>query len=94
MYKSILKLQFIFNFNFWYVEHTYSKPLDKAINQLLDQGIRFTNISECYADLGHIRVWIANYPYAFCRLRDYMPSRLTCQRAGKVFQESMLESGK
>lgn len=47
--------------------YPYSKKLDKEINRLLDEGVKFTNIREYegFVDLGHLKdIWIYNYPYA------------------------------
>lgn len=65
------------------------KKLDKEINRLLDEGVKFTNIREYdgFVDLAHLKnIWIYNYPYALGNCYDitkgkkYMPSRLTCKR--------------
>lgn len=69
--------------------YPYSKKLDKEINRLLDEDVKFTNIREYdgFVDLGHLKnIWIHNYPYALGNCYDiskgkkYMPSRRTCER--------------
>jgi hypothetical protein len=72
--------------------YPYSRKLDKEINRLLDEGVKFTNIREYYGfvDLGHLKnIWIYNYPYALGNCYDItkgkkcMPSRRTCKRLKK-----------
>ena len=91
MLKFIKSLQFIYKPRYWLKFHAYSEPLDKEINKLLDDGVMFTNISEYTADLGHLKnLWISGAE-CFCRMNNYMPSRLTIQRAKKVFKKSLIE---
>jgi single-strand DNA-binding protein len=53
--------------------YPYSKKLDKEINKLLDEGVKFTNIREYegFVNLGHLKnIWIYNYPYALGNCYD------------------------
>jgi hypothetical protein len=91
MIRFIKSLQFIYKPFYWLKFSPYSEFLDKEINKLLDEEILFTNISEYRADLGHLKgLWIDGN-CSFCEMNDYMPSRLTIQRAKKVFKKSIIE---
>ena len=93
MNKFIKSLQFIYKPRYWIKLYPYCPILDKKINNLLNQGIKFTNIHEHTADLGDLKnVWIASYPYGFGRIYlkyKYQPSRLTIKRMQKVLAESL-----
>jgi len=92
MIKFIKSLQFIVRPSYWLKYASYSEPLDTQINKLLDEGILFTNIGEHTADLGHLKgLWIHGGNYSFCDMNNYMPSRLTIQRAKRVLQKSLIE---
>ncbi len=101
MIKFIKSLQFIFKPDYWYRNYPTSRNYNIALNQLLDKGIKFTNIDieNGYADLSHFkRIHIASYPFAFCCYTvgedikrnipetTYMPSRLTCKRVKKFLE--------
>lgn len=69
--------------------YPYSRKLDKEINRLLDEDVKFTNIREYdgFVDLRYLKnIWIYNYPYALGNCYDItkgkkcMPSRRTCKR--------------
>lgn len=98
MIKFIKNLQFIFQPSFWVHNYRYCPILDEKINELLDKGVKFTNIRTGYADLGNLTsIWIGNYPYAFGYLYWYgqsMPSRLTVKRMKRVLAECVLEMKK
>jgi len=67
MLRFIKSLQFIYKPKYWLRQYPYSPKLDKEINRLLDEGIKFTNIREYegFVNLGHIEdIWICHYPYA------------------------------
>lgn len=89
MLRFIKSLQFIYKPSYWLKFSPYSEFLDKEINKLLDNGFLFTNIDECYATLGHLKLWIWNRE-SFCTMDNHMPSRLTMQRAKKVFKKSLI----
>ncbi len=90
MLRFIKSLQFIYKPSYWLKFSPYSKFLDKEINKLLDDGVLFTNIDEHYATLGHLKLWIWDLE-SFCSMDNYMPSRLTIQRARRVFKKSLIE---
>lgn len=92
MNNFIKSLQFIYKPFYWLKCSPYSEPLDREINKLLDEGILFTNICDHTADLGHVKeLWIRGGNYSFCEMNNYMPSRLTIQRAKKVLKKSLIE---
>ena len=96
MLKFIKSLQFIYKPSFWLRQYPYCPRLDKKINNLLDEGVKFTNIDWYTVDLGDLKdIWISGYPFSFgklWRLYDYQPSRLTIKRMRQVLlkQESEL----
>lgn len=93
MIRFIKSLQFVFKPRYWQKKYQYCPILDKKINQLLDQGVKFTNIGGATADLGDLKkVWIANYPFSYGHLYlqyDYQPSRLTIKRMKLAVSESL-----
>jgi len=91
MLRFVKSLQFIFKPVYWLKLHSYSQPLDKEINKLLDDGVLFTNISKDEADLGHLHQLCIFGTDCFCEINNYMPSRLTVKRAKKVLKKSIIE---
>lgn len=88
MIRFIKSLQFIFKPKYWCMNHPYCPMLDKKINNFLDKGVKFENITGSTADLGDLKdIWIWGYPYAFGKIWNkyhYQPSRLTIKRMRKV----------
>ncbi len=88
MIRFIKSLQFIFKPKYWLTQYPYCARLDKEINRLLDEGVKFTNIGWYTADLGHLEdIWISGYPFSYGKLWEqyyYQPSRLTMKRMQKV----------
>jgi hypothetical protein len=73
----------------WVQLYRYDERWDRALNELLER-YDFTGIGECTAELGPLKVWIVNHPYASMRPHqagaylplDVRPSRATILRAG------------
>jgi len=98
MIRFIKSLQFIFKPRYWSKLYPYCPLYDKKINELLDAGVKFTNI-DCYtADLGSLKtIWIGSPAsvYGAQPLRnEYQPSRLTMKRMKRVLAESLLTTTK
>lgn len=93
MLRFIKSLQFVFKPTYWLKQHSYCPRLDKRINDLLDQGIKFTNIGWYTADLGDLKdIWISGYPFSYGKIwrkYPYQPSRLTIKRMQQVLIESL-----
>ena len=70
---------------------------DCKLNELLDDH-KFTDVDPYCANLGGVRVWIANRPYADFTCRnpqiDYSPSLKTLRRARARLIEDQLEDVK
>jgi len=90
MFRFIKSLQFILQPSDWVRGDEYSEPLDKEINRLLDDGVLFTNISDYLATLGHLK-HLSIKDYDFCKMHNYVPSRLTAKRAKDVLKKSLIE---
>ena len=79
-------LQFLFKPSYWNMNYPYNQQIDIFINYLLDNyEIESVDVGEYTVQIGGFTIWIANIPYASCRLRDhelsnYRPSRLTIKR--------------
>jgi hypothetical protein len=85
MLRFIKSLQFVFKPTYWLKQSPYCRILDKNINNLLDRGVKFTNIRQYTADLGDLKeIWICRGdPFSYGQLWpqcNYQPSRLTIQR--------------
>ena len=93
MISFIKSLQFIYKPRYWVMNHPYCPILDKKINVLLDQGVKFTNITGYAADLGDLKeIWLWGYPYAFGKIWNkyhYRPSRLTIKRMRQVLLQQI-----
>ena len=70
---------FIVNFNseFKFFGRPYNKQWNRKLKRLLRDNI-FTNITEHTADLGEVKIWIANYPYT--TFHEYFNIRSTNQQ--------------
>lgn len=66
--------------SFWIMIHTYSSGLDRAINSLLDEGVVPQRLDKWHAKLGHLTLWVANYPYGYAEHLGKRPSRKTIYR--------------
>ena len=98
MNNFIKNLQFIFKPRYWQKEYQYCPTLDKKINELLDKGVKITNIDGPTADLGDLKnVWISNYPFSYGHLYwqyNYQPSRQTMKKMKLAVAESLLYPAK
>jgi len=81
---------------YWILNNPYNKKLDKYVNELLDK-YEFTDISEYTAQLGPVKMWIANEPYA--GMLPYSldsikarPSRLTIEKGYKKLRMAYLSA--
>jgi len=100
MIKFLLGLQFIFRPDYWVMNNSYSKELDKFMNDLLD-NYEFESINEYTAKLGGITIWISNVPYAAMipyereiHNLDIRPSRLTIKKGLKKLKNTKKDTKK
>lgn len=81
-------------------EAVYDEALDANINHLLDEGVKFSLITQYEAMFGPYRLWIANYAYASFSTKlpqklsdgtsfivELRPSRRTMHRLKNAFVE-------
>lgn len=76
-------LKVVFTPSCWLQIHPYSSIWDKQLNKLMETHT-FTNVTGFTANLGNVRVWIENYPYAAFtpdRSMTVRPSRRTILKA-------------
>lgn len=76
-------LKVLFTPSCWLQNYLYSSNWDKLLNELMETHT-FTNVTEYTANLGNVRVWIENYPYAAFtpdRSIKVRPSRRTILKA-------------
>lgn len=78
--KTLLRI--LFTPDCWIRNEATDKKVDKLINKLLNEHEIEYNGS-CVGSIAGIKIWLANYPYAFGSLYDYekiygLPSRKTC----------------
>lgn len=79
-------LRVLFTITCWVQTYPYSKEWDVLLNKLLKE-YEFKNIDYHTADLGKVRIWIANHPYAsfhpYINYTNYAirPKRITMLKA-------------
>ena len=95
MKKLLKNIKYLFKPKFWRMEYPYSRQWDDKLNEMLDKENNVRVINEFRADVGGIKVWIGNYPYAYGNpeLVDIRPSRATIERLHKAVIKSVLEEG-
>ena len=76
--------------DYWIQLKPYNKEYDDSLNRMMDLNIpvmadrnSFGEISIFYAHLGDMKIWIENYPYAYCEFKGMRPSRRTIARFKK-----------
>ena len=62
MEKLISWLFILSHPTFWLMNQPFNREWDKELNDLMDRN-KFMNIDYYYAEIGHERIWIQNYPY-------------------------------
>jgi hypothetical protein len=77
----------IFTPRAWLQNYPTSLELDKKINSLLDSGEKLIRISPYNAKLGDMRLWVENYPYAYCNYRGKLPKLTTRRRISDMLNE-------
>lgn len=86
------KIAVTLNPKFWIMLNHYSSDLDKFINDSLNEGCVFQDVSNYRASLKGVSFWIENYPYgSFAVGKQFRPSRATVRRAMRTLVKSYLE---
>jgi len=82
MKKLLKNIKYLFKPKFWTMLYPYSRSWDIKLNEMLDRENSVEVVSEFWARVGGIDVWIGNYPYAYGnpRILDIRPSRATIER--------------
>jgi hypothetical protein len=70
----------IFTPGCWVQNKSYSAILDAKLNKLMQEG-DFYNIDKYHAEIGGIKLWISNHPYASFSMGMERPSRRTILKA-------------
>src|SRR5699024_2881316 len=94
--KKILKnIKYLFKPKFWRMEYPYSRQGDIKLNEMLDKENNVRVINKFRAVVGGIKVWIANYPYAYGTpdLFEIRPSRATIERLQEEVIRAVIEEG-
>jgi hypothetical protein len=77
--QKLEPMKFIFMPSFWVMNESYSEVLDHAIIEAINQN-KVVFLGYYYSSIGELKIWTANYPYAFGTAYNRRPSRLTIQR--------------
>jgi len=82
-----MKLKYIFNSKWWFMNERYSKRWDIELNRLIDKDngiIDYMNDGQTYFSIkfGDVEVWVNNYPYAYGTPNGnkYIPSNIRPSR--------------
>lgn len=70
---------------FWFRNYSFNADWDRRLNEILDSP-EFENMDNYWAEINGVKIWIANYPYAYGQLggTEVMPSRETVERLHKA----------
>lgn len=58
-----------------------------AMEEQIDARAPITRLTECTVDLNGVRLWVANYPYAYGRMSDDPLERLPTARVRKKLRK-------